>query len=96
MKIFTGIVISKKMQKTATVSVERVGINRLYKKRIKSTKKYHVHDELGSNVGQTVRFSASRPYSKTKRWKIIEVVTGDPNVRQKARKSKVGDTKKKA
>ena len=74
MKIFTGRVISKKMQKTATIAVERVMSHPVYKKRIKRTKKYQVHDELGCEVGQVVRFVASKPFSKTKKWKVIEVV----------------------
>lgn len=74
MKIFTGKVISKKMQKTATVAVERIVVHPLYKKRLKRTKKYQVHDELGVEVGQTVKFVASKPYSKLKKWKIIEVL----------------------
>lgn len=73
MKVYKGKVISIKMQKTATVVVERIVAHPLYKKRYKRTKKYHVHDELGVKVGDAVIFAASRPYSKLKRWKIIEV-----------------------
>ncbi len=72
MKIFTGKVISKKMEKTATVAVERTVIHPVYKKRMRRMKKYHVHDIFGTKVGQTVQFTASKPYSKTKRWKIIK------------------------
>ena len=75
MKVFTGKVLSKRMVKTATVAVERVVIHPIYKKRFKKTKKYHVHDELGSVIGQTVRFVDSKPYSKTKKWKIIEILS---------------------
>ena len=74
MKIFTGRVISTKMAKTATVAVERIVKHPLYKKRLKRVKKYQVHDEIGAKLGQTVKFVASRPYSKLKKWKIIEVV----------------------
>lgn len=74
MKVFTGKVISKKMQKTATVAVERVVIHPVYKKRIKKIKEYHVHDESGTEIGQVVRFAASKPFSKTKKWKIIKEV----------------------
>jgi len=74
MKIFTGKVISKKMAKTATVGVESIFSHRIYKKRLKRIKKYHVHDELETKVGDEVRFVASKPYSKLKRWKIIEIV----------------------
>jgi small subunit ribosomal protein S17 len=73
-KIFIGEVLSKKMAKTATVLVERMVIHPIYKKRVKKSKKYQVQDELGSEVGQKVRFVASKPYSKTKKWKITEIV----------------------
>ncbi len=74
MKFLSGKVISKKSEKTATIAVERIIIHPIYKKRIKRTKKYHVHDELGTEVGQSVKFVGSRPYSRTKRWKIVEIV----------------------
>jgi len=74
MKIFSGVVVSKKMKDTATVEVTRVILHPVYKKRIKRTKKYQVHDEIGTEVGQKVFFVASRPYSKTKKWKIIKVL----------------------
>lgn len=73
MKIFTGKVISTKMAKTATVSVERVVIHPLYKKRFKRDRKYQVHDENSTaKVGEMVKFMASKPYSKTKKWKILD------------------------
>ena len=71
MKIFTGKVVSKKSEKTITVLVDRVVTHPVYRKRFKRTKKYHVHDEYGSNLGQDVKFAASRPYSKTKKWKVV-------------------------
>jgi len=71
MKVFTGKVISTKMDKTATVLVERVVIHPVYKKRYKRARKYQVHDEVGVAVGQDVSFVACKPYSKTKRWKIV-------------------------
>jgi len=72
MKIFKGVVISKKMEKTATVAVERVVTHPKYGKKMNRTKKYHVHDEKGTNVGDVVTFVASRPYSKLKKWVIFE------------------------
>lgn len=91
MKIFTGKVISTKMAKTATVFVWRVVIHPVYKKRFKRSKKYHVHDELGVKVGDEVRFTASKPYSKLKKWKIIEVVGAKdakkPKVKKRTKKS---------
>lgn len=74
MKIFSGKVISKKMAKTATVEVSRVVAHPVYGKRMRRTKKYHVHDEMETKVGQKVRFVACRPMSKLKKWKVIEIV----------------------
>ena len=74
MKAFKGKVVSMNMEKTATVAVERVDAHPVYKKRIRRTKKYHVHDDIGVKIGDQVSFIASRPFSKLKRWKIVEVV----------------------
>ena len=74
MKVFVGRVTGTKMDKTAVVSVERVIVHPLYKKRFRRDKKYNVHDEIGTKVNDVVKFTASKPYSKTKRWKILEVV----------------------
>jgi small subunit ribosomal protein S17 len=74
MKVFTGIVISKKMDKTATVAVERFVAHPVYKKRIKIVKKYQVHDELGSKAGEKVSFVSSKPVSKLKKWKIVKII----------------------
>ena len=74
MRILTGKVVSKKMDKTATVEVTRVIAHRIYKKRLKRVKKYHVHDMVGVSVGDRVNFTDSQPFSKTKRWKILGVV----------------------
>lgn len=74
MKIFVGKVVSVKMAKTATVAVERFLTHPTYKKRFKRVKKYHVHDELGVHEGDRVKFTASKPYSKLKKWRVLEVV----------------------
>lgn len=74
MKIFSGKVTAKKMQNTATVEVVRTVVHPMYKKRYRKVKKYHVHDETDVKVGQKVKFVACKPYSKIKKWKIIEVV----------------------
>lgn len=71
MKIFTGHVISTKMAKTATVSVERVVVHPKYNKRYKRDRKFQVHDEVGVKVGDVVKFTACKPYSKTKKWIIL-------------------------
>lgn len=85
MKIFTGKVIGTKMQKTATVEVVRMLAHPMYGKLVKKTRKYQVHDEIGTTVGDTVKFVACRPISKLKKWKILEVV-GEK--KEKAKKGK--------
>ncbi len=75
MKIITGVITSTKMAKTATISVTRFISHPLYKKRIKRTEKYQVHDEMGHKVGEMVNFVACAPISKLKRWKIVETKT---------------------
>lgn len=74
MKTFIGKVVSTKMDKTAVVAVETKKPHPLYKKRVKKTKKYHAHDELGVKEGELVKITETRPISKTKRWKVVEVV----------------------
>ena len=74
MQILIGKVVSTKMADTATVAVRRRYRHPIYKKSISSTKKYHVHDSQGVKVGDEVRFTACKPVSKTKKWKILEVV----------------------
>ena len=74
MKIFSGKVIAKKMQNTATVEVVRTVVHPMYKKRYRKVKKYHVHDEGDVKIGQIVKFVACKPFSKIKKWKIVEVV----------------------
>ena len=70
-----GLVVSNKMEKTITVAVERRVPHPLYKKTIRRTKKYHAHDqENACNIGDLVRIRESRPLSKTKRWRLVEVV----------------------
>lgn len=69
MKIFTGKVIKTK-DKTAVVEVERVVTHAIYGKKMKKSRKYQVHDEIGMNVNDLVNFVACRPYSKTKKWEI--------------------------
>lgn len=71
---FLGKVVSKKMEKTALVEVGRVVTHPVYKKRTKRVKKYKVHDEIGTNVGDTVKFVNTKPISKEKHFIIKEVV----------------------
>jgi small subunit ribosomal protein S17 len=71
----TGVVTSDKMDKTVVVSVERRYRHPLYKKVVKETKKYMVHDENNDcRVGDTVSIVESRPYSRRKRWAVEEIV----------------------
>ena len=74
MKKFSGLVTSTKMNKTATVVVVRLKIHPIYKKRMKMKKKFHAHDELGVKVGDRVIIGETKPLSKTKNWRILEVV----------------------
>ncbi len=70
-----GLVVSNKMDKTITVAVERRMQHPLYKKVIRRTKKFHAHDEKNvCNEGDLVRIRESRPLSKSKRWRLVEVV----------------------
>lgn len=70
-----GLVVSAKMDKTITVAVDRQVAHPLYKKVVRRTKKYHAHDaENTCNVGDLVRIRETRPLSKTKCWKLVEIV----------------------
>lgn len=70
-----GVVVSDKMDKTVTVSVERTCRDPIYGKVIKKRKKYYAHDEEGRAVaGDTVVIMETRPLSKLKRWRVVEVV----------------------
>ncbi len=70
-----GLVVSNKMDKTITVAVERRMQHPLYKKLIRRTRRFHAHDESTTcNIGDTVRIRESRPLSKLKRWRLVEVV----------------------
>ena len=70
-----GIVVSTKMNKTITVSIERQVPHPLYKKYFKSTKKYLVHDEHSTaDLGDKVLIMETRPLSKRKRWRLVEIV----------------------
>jgi len=72
MRILTGKVVSHKLPKMAVVAVERMVIHPIYLKRYRRLKKYHVHDEIGVKVGETVKFVACKPISKFKKWRIVK------------------------
>ncbi len=70
-----GKVVSASNDKTITVLVETYKNHPLYKKRVKSSKKYAAHDEKNiAKVGDTVRLLSTRPLSKTKRYELVEVL----------------------
>ncbi len=74
-KVMTGTVSSSKMDKTITVRVETVKQHPLYKKTIKTSKKYKAHDENNeASAGDIVRIMETRPTSKDKRWRLIEII----------------------
>lgn len=74
-KTKTGRVVSDAMDKTIVVAVERLVEHPIYKKRLRRTKKFHAHDENNeAHVGDTVRIAETRPISKTKSWRLDEIV----------------------
>ncbi len=74
-KVRVGLVVSDKMDKTITVKVEDFIRHPLYGKRIKRSKKFKAHDENNvCGIGDRVRIMETRPLSKTKRWRLVEVV----------------------
>ena len=74
-KMRIGIVTGDKMDKTITVAIERKVKHPIYGKFVKKTTKYHAHDEKNEcGVGDTVKIMETRPLSKTKRWRMVEVV----------------------
>jgi len=74
-KTRTGVVVSHKADKTVTVVVERRFPHPLYGKGVKLSKKYHAHDEKNEYLtGDVVRIMETRPLSKNKRWRVVELV----------------------
>jgi small subunit ribosomal protein S17 len=70
-----GVVTSNKMTKTITVAVERKVKHPIYGKFVKKTTKFHAHDDKNEcSIGDVVRIMETRPLSKTKRWRLVEVV----------------------
>ena len=71
----TGVVFSNKMDKTITVAVKWKEKHPIYGKFVSKTKKYHVHDEKNEcNNGDTVKIMETRPLSKTKRWRLAQII----------------------
>ena len=76
-----GVVTSAKMQKTIVVKVTRTTQHPLYRRVMRSGKKYYAHDETGeARVGDTVRIVSTRPLSKLKRWRLKEVLARSTRV----------------
>jgi small subunit ribosomal protein S17 len=70
-----GVVTSSKMDKTITVAVERKVKHPIYGKFLKKTTKFHAHDEKNEcSAGDTVKIMETRPLSKLKRWRLVEIV----------------------
>ena len=70
-----GSVVSNKMEKTITVSVEKKVKHAMYGKFMKQSKKYTVHDEKNdANIGDIVKIMETRPLSKNKRWRLVEIL----------------------
>ncbi len=70
-----GVVVSDKMDKTAVVAVERLIKHPVYKKYIKRTTKFKAHDQKNEcQVGDVVKIMETRPLSKTKRWRVVEIL----------------------
>ena len=74
-KVRTGIVVSDKMEKTVLVRIDRKVRHRLYQKTVAKSNKLAAHDENNdAHIGDTVRLMETRPLSKSKRWRVVEIV----------------------
>lgn len=74
-KVRIGKVVSNKMDKTIVVATEKLVAHPLYKKQVKQTKKYKAHDEENEcQIGDIVKIMETRPLSKDKRWRLVEIV----------------------
>ena len=70
-----GVVVSDKMEKTIVVAAKYKERHPIYGKFVSKTKKYHAHDEKNDcHPGDTVRIQETRPLSKTKRWRVVEII----------------------
>ena len=74
-KVREGIVVSDKMDKTVVVVENTMKLHKLYKKRVKTSKRYKAHGELNEcHVGDKVRIMETRPLSKDKNWRVVEII----------------------
>jgi len=80
-KTMTGVVVSSKMDKTVVIKVERRFSHPVFKKVVKTTKKYKVHDEKNECLeGDLVRIQETRPLSKEKRWRLLGIISRDKSL----------------
>ena len=87
----TGVVNGKNMKKTVSVIVERQMRHPLYKKIVREKKKFLAHDEYEKcKIGDTVKIVQTRPMSKLKRWRVLEIVSLSPSETVKEAKEKKG------
>ena len=71
----TGVVMSNKMDKSITVAIKWKEKHPIYGKFVNKTKKYHAHDEKNEcGIGDTVKIMETRPLSKTKRWRLVQII----------------------
>ncbi|MCI6151607.1 MULTISPECIES: 30S ribosomal protein S17 [Fusobacterium] len=74
-KVREGVVVSDKMDKTIVVAIATMVLHPIYKKRVKKTTKFKAHDENNvAQVGDRVRIMETRPLSRDKRWRLVEVL----------------------
>ena len=74
-KVRSGVVVSDKMDKTVVVSVETFAPHKLYNRRVKQTRRFKAHDEENTcGIGDKVRIMETRPLSKDKRWRVVEII----------------------
>jgi small subunit ribosomal protein S17 len=74
-KLQTGVVVSTKMDKTVVVRIDRSKRHRLYQKTLRVTRRYKAHDEKNEcNLGDVVKIAETRPLSREKRWRVVEIV----------------------
>jgi small subunit ribosomal protein S17 len=75
-KLQTGVVVGNKMDKTVIVRIDRQKRHRLYGKTMRVTQRYKAHDERNEcNLGDVVKIAETRPLSREKRWRVVEIVT---------------------
>jgi len=88
-KVREGSVVGDKMDKTVVVAVETRKVQPLYKKAIKFTKKYKAHDEDNAcKIGDKVKIVETRPLSKDKRWRVMEIISKGEMVKTRPKQKK--------